>query len=193
MSQNSPHRLFISPVYIYSLWLCAPCEIFVCYLCMYIAVLLVYLVLCICVYRFCLCFEFLRFQPVSGFLFLSCKSGPCIFIFLCLLVFSIFEFVLPLPVSVLPCLLCCLVYCAVIVFRFIVLVFDLSFVFSPTTPLPRDFVPHNIWLPVFRPLLVHYDSGIAPIKSPFSPHCASGSSLPFTLPYKTVTIPTCNT
>ena len=31
--------------------------------------------------------------------------------------------------------------------------------------------------------LLNYDSGIALIKSPFSPHCASGSPLPFTLPY----------
>ena len=85
------------------------------YRCVYIAVLycpskisclFVYLVLCICVYRFCSCFEFLWFQPVSGFLFLSRKSGPCIFIFLCLLVFSILSLCSP------SLYLSCRVYCA---------------------------------------------------------------------------------
>ena len=62
---------------------------------MYIAALLVYLVLCICVYRFCSCLSSYKFQPFSGFLFLSRKSGPCIFIFLCLLVFSILSLCSP--------------------------------------------------------------------------------------------------
>ena len=36
-------------------------------------------------------FLFLRLQPISGFLSLSCKSGLCIFIYLCLLVCSVLS------------------------------------------------------------------------------------------------------
>ena len=36
-------------------------------------------------------FLFLRLQPVSGFHSLSCKSGLCIFIYLCLLVCSVLS------------------------------------------------------------------------------------------------------
>ena len=51
-------------------------------------------------------FLFWRFQPVSGFLFWYCKSGLYIPMFVNLFCF---EFMLPLPVSVLPCLLCCII------------------------------------------------------------------------------------
>ena len=80
-------------------------------LCMYVYLstsLVIYsviLVSCICVLRSCLCFLVLRFQPVSGFLFLPCKSGPCMFIFLCLLVFSV------LSLCSLSQYQSCLVYC----------------------------------------------------------------------------------
>ena len=94
-----PHRMFYSPVYLKLTLSSAHCEFFACmyvFFCIPVnswlrVCLFLYLVLCICVYRSCSCFLFWRFQPVSGFLFLPSKSGPCIFIFLCLFVFSVLS------------------------------------------------------------------------------------------------------
>ena len=134
------HNMFYPPVYLSSLLSSAHCEFFAC---MYVCIsfylsgyLCCNLVLCICIYRSCSCFLFLWFQPVSGFLFLPCKSGSCIFIFLCLLVFSV------LSLCSLSQYQSCLVYCVWLLCFCIVV---LTFWFRPYFCVLTDYSPDS-WL-----------------------------------------------
>ena len=114
------------------------------------------------------------FQPVSGFLFLYCKSGLCISVFV-----GFFQFLVlfPLPVPVLPCLLCMVVF---LFYR------SSDFLVLTLFPCPRRLL--SCLLPLYLCISDYLEFDLClltlplpgPIKSVFFVHCASGSSLTFT-------------